>query len=350
MNLGTTSLLTSSDPQESLMRLLRQVSRSFYLTLRILPSKIRPQICLAYVLARIADTIADTDLVASSERKSVLNKWAYCVSGRKKSLLDFKPFIAHSDSTAERRLLERAPETLDLLNTMQEEDIALIRSVLDTIISGQLLDLNRFPTSRGNEVIFLDSEDDLDDYLYRVAGCVGEFWTKICFRHLQVVPTKPPYPLLQLAEQFGKGLQLVNILRDLHADNARGRCYLTEDAIARFRPSRKPWGRPGRNLERLMEYYVQRASSYLTAGWAYTIQLPASWKRVRLACAWPIMIGFETLNSIPIDDPFNPARRAKITRRKVRSIMARSILYQPFPEKWSRLVLTGSPDTNITDL
>ena len=40
--------------------LLASVSRSFYLTIRILPAKLRGPIGLAYLLARASDTIADS--------------------------------------------------------------------------------------------------------------------------------------------------------------------------------------------------------------------------------------------------------------------------------------------------
>ena len=40
--------------------LLEQTSRSFFITLRALPSKIRGQVGLLYLLARVADTIADS--------------------------------------------------------------------------------------------------------------------------------------------------------------------------------------------------------------------------------------------------------------------------------------------------
>src|SRR5256886_16708799 len=41
-------------------RVLRSVSRSFYLSLRILPAGLREPLSLAYLLARATDTIADT--------------------------------------------------------------------------------------------------------------------------------------------------------------------------------------------------------------------------------------------------------------------------------------------------
>ena len=59
---------------QMLTALLRDVSRSFYLTLRVLPAAIRPQIGLAYLLARTTDTIADTELVPVEGRLAALEK------------------------------------------------------------------------------------------------------------------------------------------------------------------------------------------------------------------------------------------------------------------------------------
>ena len=54
--------------------LLREVSRSFYLTMRALPAVVRPQIGLAYLLARTTDTIADTGLVSTGSRLDALQR------------------------------------------------------------------------------------------------------------------------------------------------------------------------------------------------------------------------------------------------------------------------------------
>ena len=47
---------------ELLGPILRDVSRAFYLTLRVLPGEVRQSIGLFYLLARTTDTIADTVL------------------------------------------------------------------------------------------------------------------------------------------------------------------------------------------------------------------------------------------------------------------------------------------------
>jgi farnesyl-diphosphate farnesyltransferase len=63
-------------PQTELIgTLLRDVSRSFYLTLRVLPREIRPQISLAYLLARATDTIADTKAVPRAKRVETLQQF-----------------------------------------------------------------------------------------------------------------------------------------------------------------------------------------------------------------------------------------------------------------------------------
>jgi farnesyl-diphosphate farnesyltransferase len=52
--------------------LLKGVSRSFYLTLRVLPAGMRDPVGLAYLLARAADTIADTALLSPEKRLEFL--------------------------------------------------------------------------------------------------------------------------------------------------------------------------------------------------------------------------------------------------------------------------------------
>src|ERR1043166_6155340 len=151
--------------------LLRNVSRSFYLTLRVLPPEIRPQISLTYLLARASDTIADTKAVPTHERIEMLRRFAV---GE-----EFK--LTPADCSAgEQRLLVRLEECLAMLASLPEQDQRLIRELHQTIITGQIFDLERFPD--GTHTALTAAE--LDRYTYLVAGCVGEFWTKICRAHL----------------------------------------------------------------------------------------------------------------------------------------------------------------------
>src|SRR5262245_9545214 len=55
-----------------LQHILKNVSRSFYLSLRVLPGSVRKQVSLAYLFCRAADTIADTSLFPPCQRLQIL--------------------------------------------------------------------------------------------------------------------------------------------------------------------------------------------------------------------------------------------------------------------------------------
>ena len=319
----------------SLQSLLRGTSRSFYLTLRILPRAVRPQIGVAYLLARTTDTIADSDLDALPARLRGLADLRSRIMGASSAGLNLVRLSPGKTTAPERLLLEQAEETLRFFNGLAEEDKRLIREVLSAIISGQELDLKRFGPADPN-LRALETEAELDDYTYRVAGCVGEFWTRLCRAHLFPRAAVDDAMLLRDGIRFGKGLQLVNILRDIPADLEKGRCYIPRQSLAAagLTPEdlRSAASEPG--FRPLFQTLLDRAGDHLQAGWNYTNALPGGQWRLRLACAWPVLFGARTLRRLRGGNVLDATRRIKITRREVRAIMARSILLLVWPAAW----------------
>jgi farnesyl-diphosphate farnesyltransferase len=333
-------------PNDLLAGLLKDVSRSFYLTLRVLPKSIRSQIGLAYLLARTTDTIADTELVSIERRLELLQQFSARIAGKSEAPLDFGELARQQGLPAERVLLEKCEASLALLNGFSEMDQQMIRDVLATITSGQELDLRRFANASAMRLIALQNETELDDYTYRVAGCVGEFWTKMCRAH--VFPNKQlnDEKFLNDGVRFGKGLQLVNILRDLPRDLRNGRCYLPGDELSSLglnptdllEPANEPKFRP------LYNHHLDAASAHLAAGWNYTNTVPRTRLRIRLACAWPVLIGQKTIARLRTGNVLDPRERIKITRSEVRSILLKTIVASPFPNTWRKL---GANSQNI---
>src|SRR5215472_16390753 len=107
--------------------LLRDVSRTFYLTLRVLPAKIRPQIGLAYLLARTTDTVADTELVPLEERLQALAALRERILAKSETPLNFARLASCQASAAERVLLERCEESLSVLRNLTAADLVLVR-------------------------------------------------------------------------------------------------------------------------------------------------------------------------------------------------------------------------------
>ena len=143
--------------------------------------------------------------------------------------------------------------------------------------------------------------------------------------------------------RFGKGLQLVNILRDLPADLKKGRCYLPMDKLSTaglipevlLSPANEAKFRP------LFHDYLDQAESHLRAGWIYTNTIPFSQFRVRLACAWPILIGMKTIERLRAGNVLDLQQHIKISHAERRGILLRSTLLYPLPGMWRRLFFTG---------
>jgi farnesyl-diphosphate farnesyltransferase len=167
----------------------------------------------------------------------------------------------------------------------------------------------------------LSTDDELDHYTYMVAGCVGEFWTRMCIAHLKDLACWSSEEMEKLGVRFGKGLQLVNVLRDIPKDLRIGRCYLpVKDPRALLDPESFD------TIRALYAGWLNTAVGHLDAGWQYTLKIPRSQARLRLACIWPIWIGLMTIARLRVQNPLDPARRVKVSRGEVYGVMARSFL------------------------
>jgi farnesyl-diphosphate farnesyltransferase len=282
---------------------LKAVSRSFYLSLRFLPAPMRRPAGIAYLLARTSDTIADSAAVSPQERIAFLEDFSQQVRGEAGKLPE--KLAEGVDNDGEKALLRRSGEVVAALATLSGEEQALVREVLETIIGGQKLDLERFGEADGNHVVCLPDEAALDDYTWRVAGCVGSFWTKLGFQTLgKDFSEFPQEELIEWGIEYGKGLQLVNILRDLPADLKAGRCYLpVEGADHRA------------VLMTEFSKWRERAVEKVAKGRKYSKKLAK--KRLRVASVLPAMIAEETLRMMEEVSFSRLEERIKVPRPKV---------------------------------
>jgi farnesyl-diphosphate farnesyltransferase len=225
------------------------------------------------------------------------------------------------------------------LRELSEDDRSQIRNVLDTIIHGQENDLVCFGAATENRICALETDEELDQYTYEVAGCVGEFWTRICRAHLFPSAALDDNRLLANAVRFGKGLQLVNILRDLPKDLRQGRCYLPKDQLSKngLKPQDLLIADSMNRLSPVYQRYLDQAEEHLRAGWQYTAMLPFRCMRVRMACAWPILIGVRTIVLLRQNNVLDHRHRIKLSRSDIRRLILQSVIRYPIPKVWNRL-------------
>jgi farnesyl-diphosphate farnesyltransferase len=149
--------------------------------------------------------------------------------------------------------------------------------------------------------------------------------------------------LLANGIRFGKGLQLVNILRDLPADLRKGRCYLPAEKLepAGLIPEVLLFPANEAKFLPLYHRYLDAAEAHLAAGWTYTNSLPRRHMRVQQACAWPILIGLKTIERLRSANVVELQRGVKISRAEVRGILVKSVLSYPLPGAWQKLFSTA---------
>jgi len=152
------------DPELDLI--LEGTSRSFYLTLKELPSGIRPQIGLLYLLARTSDTIADSEGGPSDQRLQAIEQFNERIQERSTTLPDLSTLARLQSNPDEAKLLDSITSSVDFIKRFPAVDQQRIQRCLDIIISGQSLDLRRFADASGDGIIALAKEEELDDYTF----------------------------------------------------------------------------------------------------------------------------------------------------------------------------------------
>jgi len=310
--------------------LLKRVSRSFYLSLAVLPSAVRPTIGLAYLLARAADTIADTRLIERRARITHLDAFrAEMTRSEPGRLAGIARVVSASSPSAERELIERLPECFDALRALPRDDRDRVEKVIETIVEGMTDDLRLFPGEDEGKLAALETRQDLDRYTYLVAGCVGEFWTEVHVAHRPRLSGWDLPTMCALGVRFGKALQLTNVLRDVPRDLRHGRCYLPRQDLARLGLSPGDLLDPAaeRNARPILTELLDVALDHYEAGWRYTFAIPMAETRMRLACVWPLLIGLGTLDLLARSPNWlDPAVTLKVPRARVYGLMAHSLV------------------------
>ena len=322
--------------------LLKGVSRSFYLTIRVLPRPVREPIQLAYLLARAADTIADTDTLPSANRLGQLERFRARLSDRSIELppvLGVSPELQVRREKPEAELLQALPRLFVLLDNLPEDDQRNVRKTVDTLVHGMEFDLTTFPAPESGRVGALSTLDDLDRYTYLVAGCVGEFWTDVVIAHDPAVREWDRERMADLGVRFGKALQMTNVIRDVPKDLRAGRCYVPREMLesvgltveALLSPAAHDNARP------VLRALVRRALDFYASAEDYILATPRRSARLRLAMIWPILIGLSTLDLL-LRSPnwLDPDTRIRVSRPWVYGMMVRSI-----PCAWSNALLTA---------
>jgi farnesyl-diphosphate farnesyltransferase len=214
---------------EEIENLLQKTSRTFALTIPLLPKPTRREVSVAYLLFRIIDTFEDATRWTPARRIEALARFEEVLDGPAEAGVYLAAECAREpplDHAGYLELLGKIPIVLEAFRQLRPGAQSHIREHLRRCSEGMRGFVAR---SAGPGKLELQTIDDLRAYCYAVAGIVGEMLTEL---FLLGRPTLLPVgaDLKSRAAAFGEGLQLVNILRDADPDAREGRLYLPKNA------------------------------------------------------------------------------------------------------------------------
>ena len=325
-------------------KILLLVSRTFALNINVLSGDLRKTVLLAYLYLRIADTLEDDPKLPASEKKRLLGLFASIfeegtsVPERTRIFREALPADWANSSDPNYDLSLHAEWVVPLLWDLPEALIKPTLSVVREMCEGMGNSVVHQEASLAEGWYTLETQKELDDYCYFVAGIVGKMLSDLFYASSSRITEETWLEMKKWDVSFGLALQLVNIIKDVKEDSLRKVCFVPE-AICRkhgFEHSYDMFleGASEEARALVMQELVKKAWDHLNDAVRYTLLIPRVNLRVRLFCLWPLFMAAENL--VIIGDCkalFSAEKKQKITRSTVKKII-RSTLFHFYSNRW----------------
>ena len=283
----------------SLEDLLEKTSRTFALSIPVLPEPTRRQVMIAYLLFRIADTFEDAAHWPPERRIESLREFQELLRGdtpEEAARLSAKWTEAGpSPNAGYRELIAETPFVLDAFFRLDPEAVVSVSAHVIRSAEG----MAGFVARSRDGVLVLNDVEDLREYCYAVAGIVGEMLTELFLLKRAALEPITPY-LRDRAATFGEALQLVNILKDAATDVVEGRSFLP------------------RSVPRADVFALARRDLQVAGEFTLALQRAGAPRGIVAFCALPAELAWATLRKVEERGP-----GAKISRLELFGIKQR---------------------------
>lgn len=299
--------------------MLREVSRTFALSIEQLPQPLRDSVTLAYLLFRVSDCLEDHPDLTAETKAELLRLWAEVLE-ESTPATELQDRISHLDpSDPEVKVAQNAErilaDTLELPAGLQEP------------IRTRVVKSSRGMARWQEHGPYVEDEAALDDYMHQVAGRVGYLLTDVFSWYSPFIRERKEQ-LMPLSRECGLALQTVNIVRGMRKDYERGWVFVPQTYYEPLGLTRDSLFDP-RNMDRslqVVERLAQKAERHLWGGMSYVMTLPRRFHRIRLACMWPVYFAVGTL-AVSRNNADVILNEAKLSRDKVFQILTHTRLF-----------------------
>ena len=318
-----TAIADSAAPQardsDYLTGILPGVSRTFALTIPVLPKDLAEVVSTAYLLCRIADTIEDDPALEPERKTEFHERFLAVIEGKEDSkafAAALTPRLSDQVLPAERDLVSNTAKVVRALRGFGAREQQAVTRCLVVMCSG----MPKF--QRNRSLMGLRDLEEMGAYCCVVAGVVGDLLTELFCLHCPDL-RKHRRKLRRLGVSFGLGLQMTNILKDIWEDRRNGSCWLPRSLFAG----------PGNELKRLraicgtegfqsgLKSLIGVAHRHLLNAAEFTSMIPRSEAGIRRFCLWTLGLAIMTLKKLHRNPDFTSGAEVKVSRRTVKAII-----------------------------
>jgi len=306
---------------------LRNVSRTFAISIEQLPAELREAVMIAYLMFRVSDCLEDTDELEADRKAELLRLWAKVLENGT-PVTTLTNAVAHLDENdPEVYVTQHADQLLEELRKLPESNQETILHHVHKTSLGMARWQDHGP--------FVETEEEMDDYMFEVAGRVGYMLTDLFAWHSPFI-AKQKDKLRPLAREFGLALQTVNIIRGMRKDYERGWVFIPKSFYEPLGLTRDSLFAQENQVQALevVARLADKAETHLRHGLQYIIHIPPTHYRIRLACSWPLFFAIKTL-AVSRDNIHVVLNEAKITRTEVTRIIRNTTL-MGWSDHWLR--------------
>ncbi len=304
---------------------LKEVSRTFYPSIKILPEDLHFFVGHSYLICRLLDTLEDAYDITVETKKEALDEAISCLKNpenyKKENNIFFKIAATSDIKPYEKIILENSFDVFECVDTFPENVQKFVREWTIEMAEG----MKKYSFGTDNPKVQLSSTDELEEYTYYVAGTVGELLSRLFTLEHFKVPEKSRDIMFRNGIAFGKALQYVNIIKDSREDFTEGRCFIPEDLLHKYSLNLEDFFKSEKKVQIKSAYneLIEKAEEHLQASVRYVEAVPVRLWRIRLFCIWPVALAYATLNGIKrdLDDFITTNDTYKISRAEVRSIL-----------------------------
>jgi farnesyl-diphosphate farnesyltransferase len=304
---------------------LPAVSRTFALSIRMLPGTLGRAVLASYLLCRIADTLEDEPVMPAAQKASLLDELLACFDHPAAADAFPARVATLTGEPAHVRLTRNTDLVFVLYRRLPPNTRIAVHRWVGEMITGMRKFVLLYPHG-----IRIQHLEEYREYCYYVAGTVGYLLTDLWHEHAPSIGERQYEALREKCRAFAEALQTVNILKDVATDaEQENSIYIPEDLLRAHGSSHAGIlsDVQVKGTRAALATLVQLAWRDLDGARSYLLLIPRRAVSIRLFCVLPLLFAYATLRDLT-RTPQALARRevVKISRREVKSLTVLGVL------------------------